>query len=175
MTHNIYPLKGKTPFSILIFDSSCSEFLPHRTRLPFANIWKHLFYIWFPCLLSYQLLSKACIAIFLNRNLFYLLERSIELKPDEGPSKYMNLGQITAGAEAVAAFRKGIELLQKELKQKAGRGVCHFLLFLHPSCFYWAECLFDHIINQFGQSLFVRVAMRRALSWKDWKRKWQQR
>ena len=61
---------------------------------------------------------------FLNRScLFYLLERSVELKPDEGISKYMNLGQITAGPDAVAAFTKGIELIRRELLDRSRRQV----------------------------------------------------
>lgn len=63
---------------------------------------------------------------FLNRpTLFYLIERSIELKPNEGFSKYMNLGQILVGHDAVAAIRKGIELIRKELLSKAQRQVRH--------------------------------------------------
>lgn len=72
-------------------------------------------------------------------NLFlYILLRSIELKPNEGVSKYMNLGQITSGPEAVDAFRKGIELLKKELGSRAKKGVR--AVYLSPKNF-MASCL----------------------------------
>lgn len=38
-------------------------------------------------------------------------ETAVKLSPDEGFSKYMNLGQLLEGQEAVAAYNKGIQLM----------------------------------------------------------------
>lgn len=37
--------------------------------------------------------------------------KTVELSPEEGHSKYMYLGQIHTGMEAVQYFSKGIELM----------------------------------------------------------------
>ena len=38
--------------------------------------------------------------------------------PNEGYSKYMNLGQLFEGSQAVECFQKGIELMMKEKEKK---------------------------------------------------------
>ncbi|XP_076460484.1 uncharacterized protein LOC143293479 [Babylonia areolata] len=46
------------------------------------------------------------------------LGRAVEVCPDEGFSKYMTLGQLFDGAQAVQCFQKGIELMLKEKEEK---------------------------------------------------------
>jgi len=43
-----------------------------------------------------------------------IMQRSIELAPEEGSSKYLYMAQISSGEEAVNYARKGIELMQKD-------------------------------------------------------------
>ncbi|MBN3305633.1 uncharacterized protein LOC136760152 [Amia ocellicauda] len=45
--------------------------------------------------------------------------RAVELSPDQGHSKYMYLGQIHTGLEAVQYFSKGIEVMLNALEQPA--------------------------------------------------------
>jgi len=46
-----------------------------------------------------------------------LLLKSIELVPGSGASKYMNLGQITEGVEAIKCYQRGTEILSEEKNQ----------------------------------------------------------
>jgi len=46
-----------------------------------------------------------------------MLLKSIEMAPTSGASKYMNLGQITGGAEAMKCYQRGIEILNEEKNQ----------------------------------------------------------
>jgi kinesin family protein 5 len=41
------------------------------------------------------------------------LRRAVALCPDQGFEKYMYLGQLLQGADALAATQKGVELLQQ--------------------------------------------------------------
>jgi kinesin family protein 5 len=41
------------------------------------------------------------------------LQQAVALSPDSGFEKYMYLGQLLQGEEAVAATQKGVELLQQ--------------------------------------------------------------
>jgi kinesin family protein 5 len=41
------------------------------------------------------------------------LQKAVALSPDTGFEKYMYLGQLLEGEEAVAATQKGVELLQQ--------------------------------------------------------------
>ena len=50
-------------------------------------------------------------------NALAVLRRSIELEPDASAEKYMNFGQAVGGDDAVAAYQKGIELMQRDLSQ----------------------------------------------------------
>ena len=54
-----------------------------------------------------------------------LLTRSIELAPDVGHEKYMNLAQLLQGQDSLACFGKGIEVMKKTLAaaQAAGQAV----------------------------------------------------
>ncbi|CAL1267266.1 unnamed protein product [Larinioides sclopetarius] len=45
-----------------------------------------------------------------------LLKRCVTASPDTGYTKYFSLGQLTDGEESVAFYKKGIEILQKELE-----------------------------------------------------------
>ena len=38
-------------------------------------------------------------------------ENAVRISPEQGYSKYMNLGQLLEGQEAVATFNKGIQLM----------------------------------------------------------------
>ena len=44
--------------------------------------------------------------------------RAVEISPDEGHSKYMLLGQIHSGQEAVEYYTKGIEILLSVLEKE---------------------------------------------------------
>eukprot|EP00123_Amoebidium_parasiticum_P005642 comp16789_c0_seq1/m.15170 comp16789_c0_seq1/g.15170 ORF comp16789_c0_seq1/g.15170 comp16789_c0_seq1/m.15170 type:complete len:351 (-) comp16789_c0_seq1:364-1416(-) len=44
------------------------------------------------------------------------LDKAIWLSPNHGPSKYLCLGQLLQGADAVAAYRRGVELLKKDMQ-----------------------------------------------------------
>lgn len=45
--------------------------------------------------------------------------KAVDLSPEEGHSKYMYLGQIHTGAEAVQYFSKGIEVMLKAMDKQA--------------------------------------------------------
>nr|XP_022313654.1 probable assembly chaperone of rpl4 [Crassostrea virginica] len=47
--------------------------------------------------------------------------RAVEVKPDAGHSKYMYLGQLFEGAEAIQFFQKGIELMVKEREAQSAQ------------------------------------------------------
>ena len=49
--------------------------------------------------------------------------RAVEVCPDKGYSKYMYLGQLFEGAQAVECFQKGIQLMLKEKEEKQAREV----------------------------------------------------
>ncbi|KAF4075966.1 hypothetical protein AMELA_G00224980 [Ameiurus melas] len=48
----------------------------------------------------------------------YIFLKAVELSPEEGHSKYMYLGQIYTGAEAVQYFSKGIEVMLKVIDKQ---------------------------------------------------------
>lgn len=56
----------------------------------------------------------------------------MELSPDGGHSKYMYLGQIHTGAEAVQYFSKGIEVMLKAIDMQ-DQEVRMYSLFIAPS------------------------------------------
>lgn len=47
-------------------------------------------------------------------NASHLFKRSIQLSPEANPGKYMYLGQICEGQEAVELFQRGIEIMERE-------------------------------------------------------------
>lgn len=47
--------------------------------------------------------------------------RAVEVNPDTGHSKYMYLGQLFEGAEAIKCFQKGIELMVKEREAQSAQ------------------------------------------------------
>ncbi len=46
----------------------------------------------------------------------YCFQTAVSLCPNEGHSKYMYLGQLSSGQEAVSYFTKGIEIMSSLLK-----------------------------------------------------------
>lgn len=46
------------------------------------------------------------------------LQRAVLLSPDVGFEKYMYLGQLLEGEEALAATQKGVELLQQVRREQ---------------------------------------------------------
>ena len=51
-----------------------------------------------------------------------LFARSVELKPQENSCKYMNLGMLAAGPDALNFYRKGMELMAAELAAAKAAG-----------------------------------------------------
>ena len=47
-------------------------------------------------------------------NASHLFKRSIQLSPEDNPGKYMYLGQICEGQEAVELFERGIKIMERE-------------------------------------------------------------
>ncbi|EAL61937.1 hypothetical protein DDB_G0291013 [Dictyostelium discoideum AX4] len=50
-----------------------------------------------------------------NAKTYFL--KSIKTDPEDSPSKYMNLGQLVGGDDALNCYRKGIQIMERELKQ----------------------------------------------------------
>ena len=50
-----------------------------------------------------------------------IFNKAIELSPDSGHEKYMYMGQIHTGADAVTYFMKGIELMKKYMVDMAAQ------------------------------------------------------
>ncbi|KAK2177144.1 hypothetical protein NP493_616g01012 [Ridgeia piscesae] len=48
--------------------------------------------------------------------------RAIEVSPDDGYSKFMNMGQLLGGADAIKCFGRGLELMMKEQEQQTQGG-----------------------------------------------------
>ena len=72
-----------------------------------ANPWyqvqtKHMQY---PCLLFTLTVPVYCFG------------RAVTVCPDEGFSKYMYLGQLMEGQQAIECFQKGVELMTEELQK----------------------------------------------------------
>lgn len=49
-----------------------------------------------------------------------LLRQSIALAPESGPSKYLNMGQVLEGVEAVRCFERGAALLEAQRARGEG-------------------------------------------------------
>lgn len=52
----------------------------------------------------------------------------MEVIPDTGHSKYMYLGQLFEGAEAIQFFQKGIELMVKEREAQSAQEVYNYII-----------------------------------------------
>lgn len=52
----------------------------------------------------------------------------MEVNPDTGHSKYMYLGQLFEGAEAIKFFQKGIELMVKEREAQSAQEVYNYII-----------------------------------------------
>lgn len=53
-----------------------------------------------------------------------LLLHAAELEPDEGPSKFMYLGQLSVGTEAASYIQKGIEVMIVAIRE-VGASLLH--------------------------------------------------
>lgn len=58
-----------------------------------------------------------------------IFQRAVELSPDIGHGKYMSLGQIHTGQEAVDYYMKGIQVLLSSLEKQAEKTVGSHTLF----------------------------------------------
>lgn len=65
----------------------------------------------------------------------YIFLKAVELSPDEGHSKYMYLGQIHTGAEAVQYFSKGIEVMLTAIDKQVQEVCIKAMLFCNT--FVW--------------------------------------
>lgn len=52
----------------------------------------------------------------------------MEVNPDTGHSKYMYLGQLFEGAEAIQFFQRGIELMVKEREAQSAQEVYNYII-----------------------------------------------
>ena len=52
-----------------------------------------------------------------------LIERSIQLNPNNDGRKYLNYAEMLKGIEAVQMFRKGFEVLQKDITSFKSAGM----------------------------------------------------
>lgn len=52
----------------------------------------------------------------------------MQVNPDTGHSKYMYLGQLFEGAEAIQFFQKGIELMVKEREAQSAQEVYNYII-----------------------------------------------
>lgn len=52
----------------------------------------------------------------------------MEVNPESGHSKYMYLGQLFEGAEAIQFFQKGIELMVKEREAQSAQEVYNYII-----------------------------------------------
>lgn len=52
----------------------------------------------------------------------------MEVNPESGHSKYMYLGQLFEGAEAIQFFQKGIELMVKEREAQSAQEVYNYTI-----------------------------------------------
>lgn len=50
----------------------------------------------------------------------HCFKRCVELSPDEGHAKYLYLGQMASGEEAIALLTKGIEIMSQSLDASEG-------------------------------------------------------
>jgi hypothetical protein len=66
--------------------------------------------------------TKALVFLEMDRTdeAHTLFLTAAELEPSEGPSKFMYLGQLSAGQEAAAFIRKGTEIMAASIAE-----VCH--------------------------------------------------
>ena len=58
----------------------------------------------------------SCLSFTLTVS-FYCFGRAVTVCPDEGFSKYMYLGQLMEGLQAIECFQKGVELMTEELQK----------------------------------------------------------
>ena len=63
--------------------------------------------------------TKALVCLELDRvdEARTLLLTAVELEPDHGPSKYMYLGQLSSGTQAVDFLHKGAALMEAALDE----------------------------------------------------------
>ena len=57
--------------------------------------------------------------MYLSLTVLYCLKTAVELNPEQGHSKYMYLGQMTEGKEAVGYLMQGINVMTKALHARS--------------------------------------------------------
>lgn len=73
-----------------------------------------------------------------------MLLRAVEISPNEGHCKYMYLGQIHSGQEAVDYYNKGIEILLSVLEKEPQTTVSTMTIYY----------LLGSVLTQFFQNLY---------------------
>ena len=62
----------------------------------------------------------AYMCVILDSCCFHTFKQSIDLCPDKGHAKYLYLGQLSAGEEAISLLTKGIQIMSQSLDISEG-------------------------------------------------------
>lgn len=146
-----------TNLSILdMLGNICAELgdVEKAKQISFAHLWLHGVYDLvdvFKHLCLLRALTAVCVFL-----------KALELSPEEGHSKYMYLGQINTGTEAVQYFSKGIELMlntmdklsneaRPYLTHYTAHGIANTLLVRKVTCHFSTL----NLLNQWLSNIFV--------------------
>ena len=53
---------------------------------------------------------------YVLQQFYQIFEKCVEISPEIGHAKYMYLGQLSQGADAIHYFNKGISIMTKEME-----------------------------------------------------------